>query len=810
MGEDFGHFVADAARSGKLVVQPRMGMSDPRRMRAGLLATKHAAAVAAGTITLDSYTRVGDLASARRSVLRGEPLNGYPLVGHGAGTTREVLRGVADRSFPIQVRHGSPEPEHIFAAMADVGLTATEGGPVSYCLPYSRTPLQRSMDSWSRSCEAFVRRRGTGAEPHLETFGGCMMGQLCPPALLVALSVLEALFFRARGVRSISLSYTQQTNAEQDTEALHALARLAEELLHDLERHIVLYTYMGLYPRTERGALLLLADASRLAARAGAARLIVKTAAEAHRIPTVAENVTALELAAAAADHERAHPRSDRCGPVADTGLYAQARSLVQAVLDLHPDVGQALVRAFRLGVLDVPFCLHPDNPGRSRSYLDTAGRIQWTDIGRMPLRDTADLAASEPMTSSALLDSLSFVQRTYDGRASASARRRQGARMERDGSVPRLFTSPQIQAARRSRSRGLQPSQDGTMSLAASGIMPQDPQGLPAFQDPPLPPADTRDHLTSPVTRAALRVQQRLLAATREHLTGNGFAETMLPVMGPVTDPGSRGAKQVDVDFYGHKYKLMTSAILYKQASLLTFDKIFCIAPNVRLEPQETAHTSRHLAEFHQIDVEVAGADREQVMALLEQLMRHVVGSVVRECPEELAVLGRAPDAFRPLLQGNFVHRAHADAVAELHAKGHPQNPDAEIDWPGEVIISRAARAPFFLTDYPKGSRGFYDRESAETPGVLRNFDLIAPEGYGELCSGSEREFDYARIVTRMRETSENPAKYDWYLRLAREGIPASAGFGIGVERLTRYVTGLDAAWQTSLFPKLPGRVSP
>ncbi|MFD0346365.1 amino acid--tRNA ligase-related protein [Kitasatospora aburaviensis] len=82
-------------------------------------------------------------------------------------------------------------------------------------------------------------------------------------------------------------------------------------------------------------------------------------------------------------------------------------------------------------------------------------------------------------------------------------------------------------------------------------------------------------------------------------------------PIIGPVTDPGARGSKQVDVDFYGHRYKLMTSAILYKQASLLAFDKIFCIAPNVRLEPLETAGTSRHLAEFHQLDVEVAGATR-------------------------------------------------------------------------------------------------------------------------------------------------------------------------------------------------------
>src|SRR3954447_13374998 len=124
--------------------------------------------------------------------------------------------------------------------------------------------------------------------------------------------------------------------------------------------------------------------------------------------------------------------------------------------------------------------------------------------------------------------------------------------------------------------------------------------------------PPDPREHLTSERTRAALRLQAAALAAAREHLTGAGFVELLPPIIGPVTDPGARGAKQVDIDYYGQRYKLMTSAILYKQASLTAFDKIFCIAPNGPLEPLETASTSRHLAEFHQIDVEVADASRD------------------------------------------------------------------------------------------------------------------------------------------------------------------------------------------------------
>lgn len=323
--------------------------------------------------------------------------------------------------------------------------------------------------------------------------------------------------------------------------------------------------------------------------------------------------------------------------------------------------------------------------------------------------------------------------------------------------------------------------------------------------------PATPREHLSSPVTRATLKVQHEILAAAREHLANVGCTEVLLPVIGPVTDPGARGAKQVDVDYYGHRYKLMTSAILYKQATLTMFDRIYTIAPNVRLEPLETANTSRHLAEFHQIDVELAGASREEAMSVAEGTVRHVVRRVTERAPAELEILGRDTGAFADLLTGaGFERRTHAAAVADLRDIGYEQDPGVEIEWTGEALLSDKASNAFFLTDYPKGSRGFYDKENRENPGYLRNFDLLAPEGYGELASGGEREHDYATIIARMRETGENPAKYGWYLAMARDGIPASAGFGLGLERLTRYVAGLDSAWQATAYPKVPGVVAP
>jgi asparaginyl-tRNA synthetase len=326
----------------------------------------------------------------------------------------------------------------------------------------------------------------------------------------------------------------------------------------------------------------------------------------------------------------------------------------------------------------------------------------------------------------------------------------------------------------------------------------------------PPMPPASLREHLESPVTVNVLRIQQRILRAVREHLTSAGFAELLPPIIGPVTDPGARGSKQVDVDYYGHRYKLMTSAILYKQASLTTFDKIFFIAPNIRFEPLETASTSRHLVEFHQIDVEISGATRDQAMAVAEDLVRHLLRDVSTAMAAELDVLGRDREPLQRAASGPFSRRAHSSLAPWLDELGYEQRPGTEIDWEAEALLSRASTQPFFITGYPKGSRGFYDREDLDLPGVLKSFDLLAPEGYGELCSGSEREHEYARIITRIRETGENPSKYRWYLDMARDGIPASAGFGLGLERLTRYIAGLHSTWQASAYPKVPGVLSP
>lgn len=422
--------MADVRAAGRLVLQPRMGFGDAAHMRRGLAATKTAAPATVGTITLDSYTRLGDHDGARRMLAAGVELNGYPIVAHDAGTTLAMLDGIRDDAFPVQVRHGSPTPDRLFRRLCDLGLTATEGGPVSYCLPYGRTPLRESRRSWERCCRMLADTGESGVEPHLETFGGCMLGQLCPPGLLVAISVLEALFFRRYGLRSVSLSYAQQASPAQDHEALHALRHLGDRFLSGLDWHIVLYAYMGLYPRTRSGAEALLADAAGLAVRGGATRLIVKTTAESARIPTIAENVAALRHAASAAHDAATSVMYDAAvydaaasvaqnarvvaPPASDTGVLAEATAIVEAVLDLDDDVGKAMERAFRRGYLDIPYCPHPDNAGRTSSYLDHDDRLRWRDTGRLPVAEPRR-AAGRHFGTADLLECLTRVRRKYD-----------------------------------------------------------------------------------------------------------------------------------------------------------------------------------------------------------------------------------------------------------------------------------------------------------------------------------------------------------------------------------------------------------
>ena len=307
---------------------------------------------------------------------------------------------------------------------------------------------------------------------------------------------------------------------------------------------------------------------------------------------------------------------------------------------------------------------------------------------------------------------------------------------------------------------------------------------------------------IRSPKYMKVLKAQQEILKYIREFLYGKGFTELLSPMISPCSDPGLRGAKKLKTTFYGETYELMSSVIMFKQASVAALERVFFVARNVREEPPENVKTGRHLCEFTQIDVEWAFASMWDAMKLGEELVKYVIerfsdehGSLLKEFGREL----EAPKAPFKVL-------SYDEAVRELEKVGIKTPKGKELTFGGEAKLPELYGSPVWIIMYPKESRGFYYIEDEEKKGYNRDFNLVLPEGCGEVIDGGEREYRYEKIVERIKLMGEDPKNYSWFLELAKIGIPPSSGFGLGLERFTRYILGLKYVWEASLFPKVPG----
>lgn len=199
---------------------------------------------------------------------------------------------------------------------------------------------------------------------------------------------------------------------------------------------------------------------------------------------------------------------------------------------------------------------------------------------------------------------------------------------------------------------------------------------------------------------KLVFKVQAEIIDALRDFLNSRGFAEVLAPIIGPVTDPGIRGAKQATVDFYGMEYKVMSSAILYKQYMAASLGKIYFLSPNIRFEPNDSVFTGRHLVEFYQLDLEVYGATYDDVMNLAEDMIIYVIKRVKDNYGKELETkLNRQlPDIRKPFRR--YTHREAVELVNELGCKNPP---NTEIRWECEKLLSAYHENPLFIIDYPK-----------------------------------------------------------------------------------------------------------
>ena len=288
-------------------------------------------------------------------------------------------------------------------------------------------------------------------------------------------------------------------------------------------------------------------------------------------------------------------------------------------------------------------------------------------------------------------------------------------------------------------------------------------------------------------ILKASMEVNTIVRGETKKFLDRNGFIEINPVIISPISDPLNHPVKDPVIDYYGNKYRLTKSMIFHKQLSMVFFEKIYSFSPNIRIEPIDRSKTGRHLAEFTQLDLEVRNAKREDVMAIGEKMINHVI----RVMEEKIDKSMLNPDL--EVYKRPFKRISYNDAKEKYGD-----------DF--ENLLSKEAREPFWIIDIPLGAREFYDKETYPGSGILRDMDLIYPLGYGEAISGGEREYEYERIVDRIKKKGQTLEEFELLLEASKRGLYPSAGFGIGIERFVRFIRGMNDIREVTLFPKSIG----
>lgn len=298
--------------------------------------------------------------------------------------------------------------------------------------------------------------------------------------------------------------------------------------------------------------------------------------------------------------------------------------------------------------------------------------------------------------------------------------------------------------------------------------------------------------HLASEPVKRAIMVQSTIRQALRESLVSRGFVEIPPVIISPLTDPLNHPVYDPHISCYGSDMWLTKSMIFHKQIAVQELKKIFIMSPNIRLETDEKASSGRHLYEFTQVDIEALETPRESMMRLAEGIINEAIAEVMKRNADDLRFFGRRLHVFKTPFREITYREAESKYGASF-----------------EKEVSAGSKDPVWITDIPLEAREFYDREYDDKKGILRDMDLLWPEGFQEAISGGEREFQFEKIVDRIHRKGQDEKQFEWFLEMARSGIKMSSGFGIGVERFTRYVCGLDHVSDTTPFPKIPGKVS-
>ncbi|MDI6897417.1 MAG: asparagine--tRNA ligase [Methanocella conradii] len=308
--------------------------------------------------------------------------------------------------------------------------------------------------------------------------------------------------------------------------------------------------------------------------------------------------------------------------------------------------------------------------------------------------------------------------------------------------------------------------------------------------------------HVRSKELVAVMKVKDAVLSACREWFRANGFYEVTPPII--ISSACEGGSTLFEVKYFEDKAYLSQSAQLYLESLIFGLEKVYSITPSFRAEK---SRTTRHLAEYWHIEGEMAWMGLYEMIDMLESLVCFVCNKAAEERYDEIKLIGGDPEYFKAL-KPPFPRITYDDAIKALQADGFSIKWGEDFGTHEERQLSTHYDKPIFVTEYPAEVKAFYMKDAGN--GKVLNVDMIAPKGFGEVIGASERETDLKIIEERLRRQGEDPSKYEWYLDLRRYGSVPHSGFGMGAERLVRWICGLEHIRDAIPFPRTISRSYP
>ena len=303
----------------------------------------------------------------------------------------------------------------------------------------------------------------------------------------------------------------------------------------------------------------------------------------------------------------------------------------------------------------------------------------------------------------------------------------------------------------------------------------------------------------------AIMRVRHRIVKAIRDFFDGNGFTLMDPPILTPSSCEGTSTLFETEYFDLGKAY-LTQSGQLYAEAGAMALGKVYTFGPTFRAEKSKT---KRHLTEFWMCEPEVAFADLNDDMDLAEEFLEYIVQTVLKEREDELKVLERDPK-FLMNVKKPLPRISYDEAVEILKKNGSEFEYGNDFGAPDETIISNQYDRPVMVHRYPSAVKAFYMKRDPENPNLALAVDVLAPEGYGEIIGGSQREDNIDLLIERIKEHDLPMKDFEWYLDLRRFGSVPHSGFGLGLERTVSWICGLEHIRETIPFPRMIYRNTP